>query len=34
MITPQNVSSDAQINNFLFCRKVIFHSQDIQVFVF
>ena len=32
--TSQNVSSEAQIKNFLFCRKIMFHSQDIQVFVF
>ena len=30
----QNVSSEAQVKFFLFCRKVIFRSQDIQVFVF
>ena len=34
MITSQNVSSVAQVKNFLFCRKVMFHPQDIQVFVF
>ena len=34
MITFQNVPSEAQIKNFLFPRKVLFHSQDIQAFVF
>ena len=34
MMTSQNVSSDAQIKNFLFHRKVMFSSQDIQVFIF
>ena len=34
MITSQNVSSEAQIKNFLFRRKIMFRSQDIQVFVF
>ena len=33
-ITPQNVSFEAQVKNFLFRRKVMFHSQDVQVFVF
>ena len=33
-ITSQNVSSTAQINNFFICRKIMFHSQDNQVFVF
>ena len=33
-ITSQNVSSEAQIKNFLFRRKIMFRSQDIQVFVF
>ena len=33
-ITSQNVISEAQVKNFLFCRKVMFHYQDIQVFVF
>ena len=33
-ITSQNVSSEAQVKYFLFRRKVMFHSQDIQVFVF
>ena len=33
MITSQNVPSEAQVENF-FDRKVMFHSQDIQVFVF
>ena len=34
MITSQNVSSVAQVKIFLFRRKVILCSQDIQVFVF
>ena len=33
-ITSQNVPSEAQIKNFLFRRKNMFRSQDIQVFVF
>ena len=33
-ITSQNVSFEAQIKNFLFRRKMMFHSQDIQVFLF
>ena len=33
-ITSQNVSSKAQIKNFFIRRKVMFHFQDIQVFVF
>ena len=33
-ITSQNVVFEAQVKNFLFHRKVMFHSQDIQVFVF
>ena len=32
-INSQNVLSEAQVNFFLFCRKVIFSSQDIRVFV-
>ena len=32
--TSQNVPPKAQIKNFLFLRKIMFHSQDIQVFVF
>ena len=33
-ITPQNVlSARNRLRIFLFCRKVIFHSQGIQVFV-
>ena len=32
--TSQNASSEAQVKNFLFCSKVMFRSQDIQVFVF
>ena len=30
----QDVSSEAQVKNFLFCRKVMFQSQDIHGFVF
>ena len=33
-ITSKNVSSEAQVKNFLFRRKVMFCSQDIQDFVF
>ena len=33
MITSQNVPSKAQIKNFFFCRKIMFHSDDIPVFV-
>ena len=33
-VTSQNVPSEAQIKNFLFRRKIMFRSQDIQVFVF
>ena len=33
-ITSQNVPSKAQIKNYLFRRKIMFRSQDIQVFVF
>ena len=33
-ITSQNVSFEAQIKNFLFRSKIMFHSQDIQVFLF
>ena len=33
-VTSQNVSSEAQVKNFLFRRKVMFRSQVIQVFVF
>ena len=34
--TSQNVSSEAQVNNFFifFFRKVMFRSQDFQIFVF
>ena len=32
--TSQNVSSEAQVKSFLFRRKIMFRSQDIQVFVF
>ena len=32
--TSQNVSSEAQAENFfLFCRRIMLRSQDIQVFV-
>ena len=34
MITSQNVSSEGQIKNFLFRRKIMFRFQDIQVFAF
>ena len=33
-ITSQNVSPEAQMKKFLFRGKIMFHSQDIQVFVF
>ena len=33
-ISSQNVRSEAQAKNFFFRREVMFHSQDIQVFVF
>ena len=33
-MTSQNMSSEAHVKIFLFRRKVIFHSQNIQVFVF
>ena len=33
-LTSQNVSSEAPIKIFLFCRKVLFISPNIQVFVF
>ena len=33
-ITSQNVLSEAQVKTFLFCKRVMFHSQDIQDFVF
>ena len=33
-ITSQNVSYEAQVKNFLFRRKFMFCSQDIQVFVY
>ena len=33
-IISQNVLFEAQIKNFLFFGKVMFRSQDIQVFVF
>ena len=34
MITSQNVSFEAEVKNFFFCKKVMFRSQDIQIFVF
>ena len=35
MITPQSVSSEAQVKNFFyFVEKIMFYSQDIQIFVF
>ena len=34
MITSQNISSEAQVKNFLFCWKIMFRFQDIQVFAF
>ena len=33
-IMSQDVSSKAQIKNFLYLRKIMFHSQDIPGFVF
>ena len=33
-ITSQNVSSEEQVKNFLYCRKVTFPSQDIKIFIF
>ena len=33
-IIPQNVLSEAQVKIFLFCRKVMFRSHNIQVSVF
>ena len=33
-MTSENVSSDVLVDIFLFRRKVMFRSQDIQVFVF
>ena len=32
--TSENVSFKARVNFFLFRRKVMFRSQDIQAFVF
>ena len=32
MITSHNVPSDAQVNNFLLHRKIMFRFQDSQVF--
>ena len=32
-ITFQNVSSEAQVKNFFVFRKVMFPSQDFQIFV-
>ena len=34
MIISQNVSSQAQVKNFLFHRNVLYRSEDIQIFVF
>ena len=34
MITSQNESSEADLRTFLFCSKVMFCSQDIQVLAF
>ena len=34
MITSQNVSSEAQVKNFFIHRKIMFHSEDIQVVIF
>ena len=34
MIISQNVSFQEQVKNFLFHRKVMYHSQDIQVSAF
>ena len=33
-ITSQNVSSEGYVKNFFILQKVMFLSQDIQVFVF
>ena len=33
-ITSENVSFETEVKNFLFHRKVMFCSQDIQVSVF
>ena len=33
-ITSQNVSSEAQVKFFFIYRKVMFHSQDIQIFLY
>ena len=35
MITSQNMSSETHVllRIFLICKKVMFHSRDIQVFV-
>ena len=33
MMTFRNLPSEAQVKNILFHRKVMFRSQDIQVFV-
>ena len=32
--TSQNMSSEAQVKNLFIYRKVMFRSQNIQVFVF
>ena len=34
MITSQNVSSEAQVKNFIISKKSYIGSHDIQVFVF
>ena len=34
MITSQNVSSEAQVKFFFHFTEVMFHSQDVKVFVF
>ena len=33
-ITSQTVSFEVQLRTFLFLRKVMFRSEDLQVFVF
>ena len=33
-ITSQNMPSEAKVKNILFHRKAMFHSPDVQVFVF
>ena len=32
--TSQNMPSKAQIKNFVFCRKIMSGSQDIQILFF